>query len=845
MGFLIIRVMSSAPSTPPGENPPEQPLTRRELLKKGFQALRKGAEVTALGAIAAGIGSAVGKTLEEQPKPKPQERKEAAKEAEHQEPEQVPTGLDVGTAGPVIEAFTKHVLIKGSCTPESIADVGAKAGIRMAALYGLGGKAGQERASKEAHEIAQSLIPLPILVALSDATTSALKVNEKAMFEAAGEMAKESKSYAQIERPNLSADASAWQKHLETTNEDLKDKAIDIAAITSVLAPFGTTYTSSALANEMKVEMARILYEQSFALEVLKRKKQTPDQVILDTEIQDTAMKRADELFNGPRGYSKLMVTLSANTQGAWGLGDPPEIYFALRHWNKPARLAKSHAFGLANSEISTILLNASWLQTVGLSSSGLTTQLLSKQAKASQSLLSSLADKDLRNISFGEGTDFAASLEKALQTTDSATAAQEIKKILKAIPKAKMQFSPRDYLRSKLALYKKKGLESKLKKLKVPKPDFSKTGGSMKSPAMLKALFTRDEKTLKALLTEAEEVLQDETSNTMASLFEGITTAGEEQEKAPESISGAAAVAPEATEQSIKMVERLKQLMAGANDPDRERRVERARAILGIKKGDSELRMRQVLSAAGNDTLRQAVAKLVSLEKGEDAIPGADEGTKSGESVAEAAEHAKIPHEDSYLSHSAKEVLYALLTQMTAVPTMTRMAEIIIPKIVGVKGGQAPSERQLLAINAIAFLSEAAMSAFADNVAAYLFGEELNLEFFRKTFGEDVFKTNEDVEDWICILAMKVAEQAGSLSKVGNGPNFSQQKIVFLMDPTNRQGIAINQVDMSMGESLPTQNYYSSLANLLLIAVSSGIMSQKIKGVKKPAKKEEAVQPK
>lgn len=753
----------------------------------------------------------------------------------------------MATAGPVIEAFTKHVLIKGSCTPESITDVGTKAGICLAALTALGGKPGQERAKKEAYEIALSLVPLPVLVALSDATTSALKVNEKAMFEAAGEVAKEGKSYANIERPALSAEASEWQKHLESVNEDLQSKAVDIAAITSVLAPFGTTYTSSALANEMKTEMARILYEQSFALAVLDRKEGEP-QIIQEADIQDVATKRADELFNGPRGYSKLMVTLSANTQGAWGLGDPPEIYFALRHWNKPARLAKSHAFGLANSEISTILLNASWLETAGLSSGGLTTlttQLLAKQAKASQSLLSSLANKELRNVSFGEGSAFTASLEKALQTTDSATAGQEIKKILKAIPKAKMQFSPRDYLRSKLALYQKKGLESKLKKLKVPKPDFSKTGASLKSPAMLKALFTRDEKTLKALLTEAEEVLQDETSDTMASLFEGITSAGEEQEKAPESTSGAEAVAPEASLQSINMVEHLKQLMAGANDPNREKRVQRARAILGIKKGDSEQRMRQVLSAAGNDTLQQAVAKLVSLEKGEDAIPGADEGTKSGESVTEAVAHAKVPHEDSYLSHSAKEVLYALLTQMTAVPTMTRMAEIVIPKIVGVKGGQAPSERQLLSINAIAFLSEAAMSAFADNVAAYLFGEELNLEFFRKTFGEDVFKTNEDVEDWICILAMKVAEQAGSLSKVGNGPNFSQQKIVFLKDPTNRQGIAINQVDMTMGESLPTQNYYSSLANLLLIAVSSGIMSQKIKGVKKPAKEEETIQSK
>lgn len=235
-----------------------------------------------------------------------------------------------------------------------MADVNGAAGARILALRLLGGEEGEHLAHEEAHEIAGGLLPVPILLALSDATTTQLQIDAEAIFKKVEGTIEHTQSYRDIQRPGLGENIDVWQSHLEKVNKDIVDKTAQITAICSVFAPLGTTYTSSALANTLKKEVLHMLYEQSYALEVIQEERlhayrqaikntqhtvpKGEDQnleIIVKTEVHQKAAERADKLFNGPGGFSNLMVTLSSNIQGTWALGDPPEIYYAISHARK------------------------------------------------------------------------------------------------------------------------------------------------------------------------------------------------------------------------------------------------------------------------------------------------------------------------------------------------------------------------------------------------------------------------------------------------------------------------------------------------------------------------------
>ena len=113
----------------------------------------------------------------------------------------------------------------------------------------------------------------------------------------------------------------------------------------------------------------------------------------------------------------------------------------------------------------------------------------------------------------------------------------------------------------------------------------------------------------------------------------------------------------------------------------------------------------------------------------------------------------------------------------------------------------------------------EAGMSAVADNVAAYLFAEKTLLNFFKSTYGEDIFERFPKAQRIIAVTTKLLAEQAGSLTQVGNGPNFSQERCTVVMDSSNSQGISIDRSAITMPETLPHQNAFSTTANVTLVA--------------------------
>lgn len=824
----------------PALNEPPKPIGRREAIKRGGEVV-----VGLTGAVLAaesGIKNAIADTLT------PKEQKVVSGKPANEKPNGS-RALDLGTALLVAGNFGRHVLWGGAVKgkdlgPRSAAEMNALAWMRIGVLEAFGDEETANLARHEIGEIKGGLLPLPLLVALSDATTTELKVDAPLIFEATRDSLEKQVEYENIVRPEFPANIAEWERHLERVNADITRKTAQIAAITSVMAPLGTTYTSSSLANDLKEEILRMLYEQSLALGVVEAKRNAgekpgdEDSPIFwledkKEEVRQAAYKRADDLFNGSMGYSKLMLALAANTQGSWGLGDPPEIYFAIDYINDPATLLKAHAIGALNSEAFTILLNAMWLKKVGALSPEALGEFLAAQKTTIAAIAKSVADKDLRSTSFNGNERHVQGVLAALN--DKTDPSGKLRELLNGLPKPRIRFSLKDYLANKRGILS--GQTKRMEKI---------ASGVLKTPeafacsnifsSLVKAFNAGDKEGARKMLEAMEAKLQEGQATDLSVLFEGLmeeetTVKGEDEVEVP-------AEAPTHTE---RIMDEVGHVLAGMDDNTRKGRIEEALDILGIghifgetgERSDKRIYGAEVYEAlrrADERTIAKAISQFTSVEGHEDVVAGMDDDAALGENVAEAREHAAgKEHAPSFLSHSAKDVLWALLTQIPSVPAISRLADISIPEINGVKENETPTPAQLKRIVATLLPIEAGMSGVADNVAAYMFAKIVMMGFFERTFGKDVFQEFPNIKGSIGIIAKMIAEQAGSLTRVGNGPNFSQEKCVILSDDSNRQGISIDRVNVPMGETLPQKNVFSSVANGTLVMMAIGYLWNQI----------------
>ncbi|HRN86278.1 MAG TPA: hypothetical protein PK863_03050 [Candidatus Dojkabacteria bacterium] len=129
-------------------------------------------------------------------------------------------------------------------------------------------------------------------------------------------------------------------------------------------------------------------------------------------------------------------------------------------------------------------------------------------------------------------------------------------------------------------------------------------------------------------------------------------------------------------------------------------------------------------------------------------------------------------------LSHSAKEVLYALLTQLSHVGAMIESAKSVFGSVDEAMGDLEPKAKLMLKLNLSTVLS-GGVSMFADNVAAFLFGIATNdkiVEDYIESVGglPGGEKQAKELKLEGFMLSLWTAIMAGSLFKSGNGPNFS-----------------------------------------------------------------------
>ena len=581
----------------------ERLITRREALQEGGKVVA-GLTVAAL-VDKLGIKNAVANTLNPQDGDKGSV--DEAPNSESGETKLIGSrALDIGTALLVAGNFGRHVLWNGAIKgndlgPRSATEMNGLAWMRIAVLKIFGDKKTANLAGHEMHEIKDGLLPMPVLVALSDATTTELTVDAPLIFDAVKDSLEAPVDYENIKRPLFTGDIHEWEKHLQRVNGDITKKAAQIAAITSVMAPLGTTYTSSSLANDLKEEILRMLYEQSLALGVIDKKcsanEQSDDEDSnffwdeqAKEEVRQAAYKRADELFNGNMGYSKLMFALAANTQGSWGLGDPPELYFAIDYMDDPDILLKAHAIGALNSETYTIILNAIWLKKVGVLSAEAFGEFLSAQKTTISAIAKSVTDKNLRNTSFNGNERHVESVMAAL--SDETDPSGKLRELLQSLPKPRIRFSLKDYLWKKIDVLN--GQTERMEAIAsavLTTPEAFACSHIFSS--IVEAFNAGDSKEARKMLKAMEARLQTKQAENLAVLFEGLLAEGANIDDAERGTDVEAGPPISSSEESRihteRIMEEVRHVLVGMDEDTREDRIGESLSILGVHSANKE----------------------------------------------------------------------------------------------------------------------------------------------------------------------------------------------------------------------------------------------------------------
>lgn len=845
----------------------------------------------------------------------------------------LPESLDLASALSVFTGFCYHVLFKSAkqgieLSHISASTLNALAFGRIALLKTFGGHKGSELANEEIYEINHGLMPVPLLVGLSSLTTEALKVDEAKIFQSTQGAINTEVVYRKTERPHLGKDhLNIWNKYLEKINQDLNTKVAQIAGVTATLAPIGTTYTSSALANKMKEDIHRIIYEQSYALtviqekerierylttkkklfekygitckdleeimpqleangsnqksinllrKIIEKKKPLPQSLEIDTDftmiinillkpesiigkewVQKKALERSDLAMNGSRGFSKLMITLAANVQGTYGLGDPPEIYFAINHCDKPTTIAKAHLSGLMYAQVSTLVLIGAWLKENQAFSPKFVTEFIADEFHTVQAIVKTIKE----GLCFEKKAKTKKAFLEALESGGILGAA-DLRDLIKKLPEKYFELDFQKYFQEKLQILERFTQNGRAFSDLVHHVNLSDIENLNKSNFLDKireSLVTGDEQSLEKYLKKLDFIMQETKTTKLANLLEGLMERGHYTDQFFEIARMAAEVNPEisdcqlqestlifskkledtiATEKAdrditgsvhrtLSIVSEISNQLLEFNQHDQASRIEEVKIYLGVSSQDSAVKIKEILSKADNQTVLNALKQITKLEDSKDQTQEIHK--EKGENELS----IKFEILQKALGHSAKEVLWALLTQIPSVAAISHLAKKVIPKIVGVEKNKPITPEQLKKIVTSVLTITMAMSGVADNVAGYMFCEGVLYSFFKETYGNDIFETNPNLESTIAILAKLIAEAAGNLSKVGNGPNFSQEKTIAQMNKDNLQGILIKRVELKMSDTLPHANHYATGWNLLTCAVARTIIHNAIDELK------------
>lgn len=691
---------------------------------------------------------------------------------------------------------------------------------------------------------------LPVLVGLAEGAAHVRAENDEIFKskDVAETLASELGDVGQLfdKRPEEGDSKEEWANYYRSVKNSVITAAARNAALTSVLAPLGTTYTSAAIANENFKKMLPLLEEAQYAKKIVNTKEERekignptiyPDEIEKwQAEAKDKALKN----INGKDGYVHLNIALSTNLNGALLIGDPPLIYFALRH---PKLYAEASIYGLAASVIATLAENYIWItRSLGHEDAQrFITRFFGGQFTTLTALKRSFTNGDLRDVSFGGAKRVSERfMDKVedLRETGALTedAAEQLRSQLQDVEQPMFYFDIPTLIGKKMdmlsSFIKNFGRDKQERKDFVDIEDYGYFGyrefeALLESERFITAFNSPEPQTRMDVIRSLRKTLKEEKNNEAVALIGSLLT--EDPNNVPDTetvVSRILNLPLSKTKLTVGAVQaeiakrmpdiedahitkylqgRLEQILDDAptvSSHEIKLRLSLAREYAEQVSGNGyatqvKSQIDEIIDNFDSKSKDELVAEITEVLQTSKQLytsrKDADYKKEMGElyntlsallpsdikmameNAFRLTENEEEEHpEKHFLEHQAKEVRDVLFTQLPAVPSLIHTVNKILPKAVGV-GEDGPNAEQLQQMTWAILGSTAITSAFADNVAAYLFGENVLDKLYSDYYGDNY---SDELKKSVYIAALLTAVVAGSLSKIGNGPNVTLSRI-------------------------------------------------------------------
>lgn len=607
---------------------------------------------------------------------------------------------------------------------------------------------------------------------------------------------------------DVTQDLEAWEGYLELVQQDVIDSLSQNAATTAIFAPLTTTYSSSAIADEnhknIYKQVARLRYVKE-VIDVKRHQVSRKSSEYIDRnqveQLQQDAQEKALEIMNGFGGFNHLSLTLATNANGMALIGDPPMLFYLSRHGVE--EFVELSAKGFAVSEVSELMLTYAFLKRAGVNVKipEYTASFFANQGKTLRKIGQSLTDGALRDVSFNGGRKASREVTRLLEALDKEGVSEDVRNELISkmheTPEPSIFVDPRTLVKNKLERLEKMKL---VRKTKETVGNLTNTDTTTLSDEVVqymkmfesgefedyvnyfasedyRSLVENDEKgSIKAVLKAMQMIGANSESSKLTALLESlIIHTHPENEEVSRAEEGDSTVPP--VNVVMDSLATIDARVAGKPDVN-----QLFSDLMSITPEEFEQYEEDLKSRQGDegDVAMQEDQQGLSEEKAEK-IKGIYDSFRmlDNEDVRSALEDALllaekeeyVHEDDEMLSESAKEVLFALTSQLPVVPSWVVVSEDLLERTMGAKDGELTRQAVLNQISVL--LGEgAAFSATADNVAAYLFVETVMEKIMIDYYGEEFYRSNHELQEIAWTSSAMIAMVAGANSKYGNGPN-------------------------------------------------------------------------
>lgn len=684
---------------------------------------------------------------------------------QEQHHEGVISEVQIASAIPVVGAF--GVVVAGAAAGKwefNPWTVGTMSTIEAGRLAWLSTHGEGEHAMLEGKELAKSLgiaVGLGVMAELSSntrASVDSLLSSDKFHRDAAEALALEETHLGKHKLPDLSTESA---ERCEELSHEFNDEVLKIAAgngaLTSILG-LGSTYISASASADTFPPMCRALTKAYYADSVAELKK-SGAVTVDDEKLKRDALEKALGQINGKAGYAHLQLALAANSMGAF-LGDPPQWFSLLQNPLKDH--AKVTVDGMAISEALNTSLTTIWLIKTGLFSLDeaprYTAELLNHQLKATNELAKTILDGQTRNAAFSsasrpseEITDILAHMQQSGEY--SAAQIEDLRARLKSVRHPLVEFDIGKILNEKRSVIS--ALATNGYAQKVAEQMRGKTFEEIYDAVQSSNSTKEREAILNAY--EKERVTHNVTA--LRDVFVSLLTEPNGEKTVREKLKEFGVTI--STESESPLTKLFTELVLNPNNHEGTReKAQKAFETLGY--------------TDVQEALNQGLDRYRGITPIDESHVEGDHG--QGE-ASNAHAHGHTEKEPTLFGHTAKEVEFALFTQLPAVEAAATLALAMLPNIVGYEAGESLTEDQLEQATLAVLIAVSGLSAVADNVAAYNFGRKVLRSLYRQTYGEQ-FDTDEDMQYYTNAAPLIAAMISGSGSKIGNGANFHTRKL-------------------------------------------------------------------